>query len=118
MLQTQEDKFRGEFARPRQSCGPYGHIPYCSLRNALLWQSHPAIECLRWMQQPYAMRGIFTKIFEIPAIHGRTINVHARCEDKMNATGASILAHAGADSLGKIGVPGSGQSNARGVSGS
>src|SRR3977135_3492247 len=60
---------------------------------------------------------VFAEIFEIPAVHRRTINVHSWCENKIYAAGPCVLAHHRSDAPGECGVPGSGESNWRRVRG-
>ena len=60
---------------------------------------------------------ILAQILEIAAAHGSAVDVHTGSEDDVDAAGAGVFAHRGADAVGEVGVPGSGEGDSGGIGG-
>ncbi len=53
--------------------------------------------------------GVLPEVLEVPAVHGRPVDVDPGAKEEVNALGARIPPDLGADSSGELGVPGRGE---------
>src|ERR1700730_11349277 len=68
-------------------------------------------------RSPRRKKGILAKIFEVASIQGGAIDVDARTQEKVDATGARIVAQHSAGALNQVDIPGSCQRDSTSQSG-